>query len=186
MTTFARRLKIRPIKNRRKKNSGKSSLKFRLVLVDMARHCRSLPQFWSLIPAALPVRIETAWSFDEKVVGRVIKLLFRSDALSSLPPPFRLPSSARSADREGIRGRSRPRQSRAPAVIRSLVPSPADTGCRPLRTFANSGVRRAGQSRGRRAIEFSSERINCEIVDHRRAAARPHASGRLGKSGTKK
>jgi hypothetical protein len=52
--------------------AAKGSLKLRLVLVDFARHCRNLPQFWSLVSAALPVRIEPSWSFDAKVVGRVI------------------------------------------------------------------------------------------------------------------
>jgi hypothetical protein len=75
-------------------NSGKSSLKFRLVLVDFARHCRSLPQFWSLIPAALPVRIETAWSFDETVIGRVVDapVLERCVELSPPTPPPKLDS----------------------------------------------------------------------------------------------
>jgi hypothetical protein len=72
----------------------KSSLAFRLVLVDFARHCRSLPQYWVLFSAALPVRLQTAWSFDDKVVGCVIDapLLKRCVDLSPPVPPPKLDS----------------------------------------------------------------------------------------------
>lgn len=65
---------------------AKDSVKIRLVLVDLARHCRSLPQFWMLVSAALPVRIETAWSFDAKVVGRVIDAPVPERCIELSPP----------------------------------------------------------------------------------------------------
>jgi hypothetical protein len=73
-----------------KQSSGKSSLRLRLVLVDLARHCRSLPQFWTLLTVGLPVRIETAWSFDQKIVGNVIDapvLKWRVELSPPVPPP---------------------------------------------------------------------------------------------------
>jgi hypothetical protein len=73
-----------------KQAAAKSPLEIRLVLVDLARHCRSLPQFWSLVSAALPVRIEPAWSFDERVVGRVIDVPVpqrRVELAPPVPPP---------------------------------------------------------------------------------------------------
>jgi hypothetical protein len=75
-------------------SAEKSSLKIRLVLVDFARHCRNLPQFWSVLSAALPVRLQTAWSFDEQVVGRVIDapVLKRCVELSPPVPPPKLDS----------------------------------------------------------------------------------------------
>jgi hypothetical protein len=74
--------------------AAKSSLKIRLVLVDFARHCRNLPQFWSVLSAALPVRLQTAWSFDEQVVGSVIDapMLKRCVELSPPVPPPKLNS----------------------------------------------------------------------------------------------
>jgi len=66
------------------------SLRTSLVLLDMARHCRSLPQFWSILSVGLPVRIETAWSFDQKIVGRVIDapvLKRRIELSPPVPPP---------------------------------------------------------------------------------------------------
>jgi len=54
------------------------------------RRCRNLPQFWSLLGQALPVRIETAWSFDKKIVGRVIEapvLKWRVELSPPVPPP---------------------------------------------------------------------------------------------------
>jgi hypothetical protein len=68
----------------------KTVLRFGFVLVDMARHCRNLPQFWSLFGLALPVRIETDWSFDETVVGRVIEapvLETTAELSPPVPPP---------------------------------------------------------------------------------------------------
>ena len=68
----------------------KGSLRTVLVLVDLARHCRNMPQFWSLLGAGLPVRIETAWSFDQKIVGRVIDapvLKCRVELSPPVPPP---------------------------------------------------------------------------------------------------
>jgi hypothetical protein len=68
----------------------KAALRFRLVLVDMSRHCKSLPQFWSLTSLALPVRIEAGWSFDTKVVGRVVEapvLPLRVELSPPVPPP---------------------------------------------------------------------------------------------------
>jgi hypothetical protein len=49
-----------------------------------------MPQFWSLVSAALPVRIEPAWSFDETVVGRVIDVPVperRVELAPPVPPP---------------------------------------------------------------------------------------------------
>ncbi len=64
----------------------KTGLRFGLVLVDMARHCRSLPQFWSLFGLALPVRIEAGWSFDEQIVGRVMDALVLETSAELSPP----------------------------------------------------------------------------------------------------
>jgi hypothetical protein len=75
----------------------KTTLRLGFVLVDMARHCRNLPQFWSLFGLALPVRIETAWSFDETVVGRVVEAPVR-DCLVELPPPVPPPKLDHPAD----------------------------------------------------------------------------------------
>jgi hypothetical protein len=75
----------------------KSVLRLGFVLVDMARHCRNLPQFWSLFGLALPVRIETAWSFDETVVGRVVEAPVR-ECLIELPPPVPPPKLDHPAD----------------------------------------------------------------------------------------
>jgi hypothetical protein len=71
-------------------SSKKTTLRFRFVLVDMARHCRNLPQFWSLFGLALPVQIEAGWSFDEAVVGRVIEppvLECLVELAPPVPPP---------------------------------------------------------------------------------------------------
>lgn len=70
----------------------KQVLRFRLVLGDMARHCRSLPQFWGLVSIGLPVRIMPAWSFDATIVGRVIEapVLERPVELSPPVPPPKL------------------------------------------------------------------------------------------------
>jgi hypothetical protein len=68
------------------KPGKKARLRFRLVLVDMARRCGNMAQVWSLFGPALPVRLETAWSFDQKVVGRVIEAPVL-DTSVPLPPP---------------------------------------------------------------------------------------------------
>ena len=73
-----------------KQSDRNSSLRLGLVLVDLARHCRSLPQLWSLLTVGLPVRIETAWSFDQKIVGNVIDapvLKWCVDLSPPVPPP---------------------------------------------------------------------------------------------------
>jgi hypothetical protein len=68
----------------------KGALRSVFVLTDLARRCRNLPQFWSLLGQALPVRIETAWSFDKKIVGRVFEapvLKWRVERSAPVPPP---------------------------------------------------------------------------------------------------
>jgi len=69
-----------------KHSDKKSSLRLRLVLVDLARHCRNLPNFWSLVGVGLPVRIEMAWSFDQRVVGNVIDVPVLKRCVELAPP----------------------------------------------------------------------------------------------------
>jgi hypothetical protein len=68
----------------------KGALRTVFALTDLARRCRDLPQFWSLLGQALPVRTDTTWSFDKTIVGRVFEapvLKWRVDLSPPVPPP---------------------------------------------------------------------------------------------------
>jgi hypothetical protein len=70
--------------------AAKKQVRVRLVLSDLARHCRGLPQLWTLLSQVLPAPISPAWSPDLSLVEVVEELSF-SRPWIVLSPPVRPP-----------------------------------------------------------------------------------------------
>jgi hypothetical protein len=65
-----------------------------LVLSDLARQCRGLPQLWTLLSQVLPTRVEARWSLDLTLAGEVAEISFRRPLIALSPP---VPPPERSA-----------------------------------------------------------------------------------------
>jgi hypothetical protein len=63
-----------------------TSLRTVLVITDLARRCAGLPIVWSVLSAALPVRIRPMWSFDARIIGSVVELTTSAPAVDLAPP----------------------------------------------------------------------------------------------------
>jgi hypothetical protein len=68
------------------KLQASDSSRMTLVITDLARRCAGLPLVWTVLSAALPVRISPTWSFDFRVVGIVIELPSSTPAVELSPP----------------------------------------------------------------------------------------------------
>jgi hypothetical protein len=75
-----------PAQPTRQAVAQKKQLRVGLVLSDLARRCRGLPQLWTLLSQVLPTRVEAAWSLDLTIVCNVEELSLRRPRVVFCPP----------------------------------------------------------------------------------------------------
>jgi hypothetical protein len=77
---------IAPVATAPQAKAPNNSFRTVLVITDLARRCAGLPFVWSVLSSALPVRIDTFWSFDTRLVGHVVEPASSVTAVDLTPP----------------------------------------------------------------------------------------------------